>query len=188
MNMIMKFDFKGESKPMLMVGLGNVGKEYENTRHNAGFLFIDRFIKEAVNRGYEYLHKEHRHYFSYFFPDLDLFMIKPKTLMNLSGLAVKRFLNYSRNIEGLIVVHDDLDLEIGEYKFQYGKGPRSHNGINSIVESLQSTNFYRIRIGIDNRKGIPIPGLDYVLYELPEDELEQLEILFGLIINRHFII
>jgi|PlaIllAssembly_1097288.scaffolds.fasta_scaffold21058_4 PTH1 family peptidyl-tRNA hydrolase len=186
--MIYRFDLKGDSKPLLLVALGNVGEEYINTRHNSGFLFVDYFLELIKSKGYEFLKQEHRHYIKYFIPDLDLFIIKPKTLMNLSGLAVKRFLNYSLNIEGMIVVHDDLDLKVGEYKFQYGKGPKSHNGINSIVEELKSTNFYRIRIGIENRKGIPIPGLDYVLYDFSPEEKEQLIMVFDLIIKKHFII
>lgn len=186
--MQLKFDFKNEQKPTLMVGLGNIGDEYQNTRHNAGFLFVDHFVKVAKKHGYESLEQEQRHFTKIFFPDLNLFIIKPKTLMNLSGLAVKRFINFSSDIEAMIVVHDDLDLDIGEYKFQFGKGPKTHNGINSIIEELKSSYFHRIRIGIENRKGIPIPGLDYVLYEFSPEELAQLEILFDLIIKKHFVI
>ncbi len=186
--MILKFDLKNDPKPTLMVGLGNIGKDYENTRHNVGFLFVDYFINKAKELGYESLEQEQRHFFKIFFPDLNLFIIKPKTLMNLSGLAVKRFINFSRDIQAMIVVHDDLDLDLGEYKFQFGKGPKTHNGINSIIEELKSTYFHRIRIGIENRNGIPIPGLDYVLYEFSPAELEQLNILFDLIIKKHFVI
>lgn len=183
-----QFNLKSNIKPILIVGLGNIGEEYLNTRHNAGFLFVDYLISYLEKKGYELLKQENRHFFKYFFHELNLFLIKPKTLMNLSGLAVKRFIKFSKDIDLMIVIHDDLDLDIGEYKFQFGKGPKNHNGINSINEELKSDNYYRIRIGIENRNGIPIPGLDYVLYEFSPFELDKLHILFQDILNKHFIV
>lgn len=186
--MNINFDLKHEQEPILMVGLGNVGKDYENTRHNIGFLFLDYFLSQMELRGYEALEQDHKLYIKYFIPDLNLFLIKPKTLMNLSGLAVKKFLAYSKSIKDIIVIHDDLDLDIGDYKMQFEKGPKSHNGINSIISELNSSKFYRIRIGIENRNGIPIPGLDYVLYDLSEEEFQQVILVFDMIIRRHFTI
>jgi len=186
--MNIKFNLQEDSKPLLMVGLGNIGKEYETTRHNIGFLFLDYFLSQMELRGFEALQQDHKLYIKYFIPDLNLFLIKPKTLMNLSGVAVKKFLSYSKAIKDIIVIHDDLDLDIGDYKMQFEKGPKSHNGINSIIDELNTSKFYRIRIGIENRNGIPIPGLDYVLYDLGDEELEQIQLVFDLILRRHFIV
>jgi PTH1 family peptidyl-tRNA hydrolase len=186
--MNIKFDLKNNPQPILMVGLGNIGKEYENTRHNIGFLFIDYFLTQIEQRKIEYLKQEQKLYYKYFIPELNLFLIKPKTLMNLSGLAVNKFLSYTKAIKDIIVVHDDLDLDIGDYKLHFEKGPKSHNGINSIISEINTSKFYRIRIGIENRQGIPIPGLDYVLYDLAPQELEQIKLVFDLILRRHFVI
>lgn len=184
--MNIKFDLKEDKAPILIVGLGNIGKEYENTRHNIGFLFLDHLLAQIQLRGYVVIKQDQKIYIKYYVPDLNLFLIKPKTLMNLSGVAVKKFLNYNKVINNIVVVHDDLDLDIGDYKMQFEKGPKSHNGINSITAELNTSKFYRIRIGIENRNGIPIPGLDYVLYDLGKEELEQIKLVFDLIIRRHF--
>jgi peptidyl-tRNA hydrolase, PTH1 family len=174
------------SKSTLIIGLGNPGKEYAFTRHNAGFLFLDFFLAMLETKGFEIMKQEQKDYSKFFVPDLNLFLLKPKTFMNLSGTAVKKFLDYTREITRIIVVHDDLDINIGEFKVSDKKGPKLHNGINSLEEELKTSDFTRIRIGIENRKGIPIPGLDYVLYDFAPEELQLLEQTFTTIIEQYF--
>lgn len=170
----------------LIVGLGNPGQEYAFTRHNAGFIFLDFFMAKMEAAGYEIMKQEQKEYQKFFIPGLNLFLLKPKSYMNLSGIAVKKFLSYTKEIGQIIVVHDDLDFQIGEFKVSSKKGPKLHNGINSIEEEINTSDFIRIRIGIDNRKDIPIPGLDYVLYDFAPEELEILEQTFNAIIKQHF--
>lgn len=156
----------------IYVCLGNIGKEYEKTRHNAGFIFGEQYIKHLHDKGFDSVTKEEKTYISVTFKVQKIVFLFPKTLMNLSGRAIDNFLSYS-NIEGYItVVHDDLDLPVGEFKIAVGKGPKTHNGLSSIEEALQTKDFERIRIGIENRNGLDITGLDYVLYKFSEEEID----------------
>lgn len=137
-----------------VVGLGNVGDKYINTRHNVGFMFVDEFTQEVKN-------------------NKNIISFKPASMMNSSGVWVKK-LTESRNLEtdNLYVVHDDLDLKLGEYKIQFGKGPKVHNGVNSVEENLGTADFWRVRIGVDNRDPENrIPGEEYVLESFTQAEL-----------------
>lgn len=100
--------------------------------------------------------------------------------MNSSGEAVNKLANYYSLVpSALFVAHDDLDLPLGEYKIQKGVGPKLHNGINSIEQTLGSSDFWRIRIGVDNRDpNNRIPGEDYVLQDFSKEEMESLKIVF----------
>ncbi len=163
---------------ILIVGLGNPGEKYANTRHNAGFMFVNYMAKHAeaikqwkfdkyvsaevavINLQTKKIHER-------------ALLAKPQTFMNKSGDSVLQLLK-KNNIEPahLIVAHDDLDLELGNFKIQRGTGPKVHNGIFSIEEVLGSKDFLRIRIGVDNR--LPtnrIPGEDYVLSNFTTDEI-----------------
>lgn len=156
----------------IYVGLGNPGKEYQNTRHNAGFIFVDA-VAEKLSLNFKFEKK--------FNAQLavkrdDLFLIKPQTFMNNSGQALRAFLDYLKidmqnpfsGPEDLIVVHDDLDLALGTYKLQKGVGPKDHNGLQSIYQHLGTKNFWHLRLGIDAREGVRnIPPADYVLQVMP---------------------
>lgn len=134
-----------------IVGLGNVGSKYKNTRHNVGFMFIDNF------------------------PRLQgVLLFKPDTMMNGSGVFVKKISSYYKlNTDALYIVHDDLDLRLGEFKIQQGKGPKVHNGVNSVEDSLGAEDFWRVRIGIDNRgPENHKSGEDYVLEDFTPEEME----------------
>jgi len=145
----------------LIVGLGNPGAKYAQNRHNSGFMLVDYLKQNAsFNSDVEYL--------------------KPQTFMNKSGDEVSRKVNfYKIKPEDLVVIHDDLDLKLGEYKIQKGKGPKIHNGINHIEERLGTKDFWRVRIGVDAR---PIenrlPGDAYVLQNFQSGELVKLIELF----------
>jgi PTH1 family peptidyl-tRNA hydrolase len=158
----------------LYVGLGNPGDKYEHTRHNVGFMLVDKLASkyscswERSGKLESLVAKP---------AAVNLMFAKPQTFMNASGKAVSALLNYY-NIakEELVVVHDDLDIKLGEYKIQNGKGPKLHNGVESVEKSLGYTDFKRIRIGVDNREaGNRINGEDYVLQKFSADELEIIE-------------
>jgi PTH1 family peptidyl-tRNA hydrolase len=157
-----------------IVGLGNTDKKYKNNRHNAGFLFIDYLLK---SNNYNQKNLKNSQLFE---NERELIIIKPKTFMNDSGLAVREIVkNYSIDIEeNLIIVHDDLDIPLGKYKYQLAKSPKDHNGIKSVESHLKTNKFYRIRIGIDNRQNHNINGIDYVLRDFNKQELEILEVTF----------
>ena len=136
-----------------MVGLGNPGEKYAKTRHNVGFMVVDALAMRPVN---------------------EVKLVKPDTFMNQSGEAVKKLMaNGKWQMDDLYVVHDDLDIGLGNYKIQKGRGPKDHNGVLSVEQSLGSKNFWRVRVGVDNRSS-DISGDEYVLSEFREDELETL--------------
>lgn len=132
----------------IIVGLGNPGKEYENTRHNTGRALIEHFIKT--------------HHFSE--PKADrklkalvatgeikkekIVFILPETFMNKSGMSVKPLVTSAKKAETLIVAHDDLDLPLGTLKITFGRGAGGHRGIESIIRAIKTKDFVRIRIGI----------------------------------------
>jgi len=142
----------------LLVGLGNPGAKYLNTRHNLGFMFLD------------YLQQQQK-------LDKQIKTLKPETYMNRSGIAVAKELRfYKLQPTDLIVVHDDLDLRLGEYKIQFGKGPKLHNGVESVEKILGTKEFWRVRIGVDNRNAENrIPGESYVLQSFTPEELTLLQ-------------
>ena len=144
----------------LLVGLGNPGAKYTNTRHNIGFMFLD------------YLEQQQK-------LDKQVKTLKPETYMNQSGMAVVKKLSfYKLQPADLIVIHDDLDLPLGEYKIQFGKGPKLHNGVESVEQAIGTKEFWRVRIGVDNRSlENRVPGDLYVLQNfLPEEKTKLLKL------------
>lgn len=165
----------------LIVGLGNVGEKYSHTRHNAGFLFIDYLVHFYLkSKGFDSETQENKSYKSYNFQNLDIVCIKPSLMMNRSGEALMEYIKYKDySLSEILVVHDDLDIALGKYKLQVSKSPKLHNGISSVERILADKEFYRLRIGVENRKGIPIPGLSYVLKKFNDEELGQLDLVFN---------
>lgn len=182
------FDLKQNKERLVIAGLGNPGKEYAETRHNAGFLFIDRLHEFLLKADFDAKIKIEKSYILISFPDLNLDLIKPQTMMNLSGKALNDYYRYHKKFsaKSLVVVHDDLDLALGDYKINVEKGPRLHNGLRSIELELGTAAFNRIRLGIENRNGLPISGLDYVLYKFKNDELKSLEACINKILEERF--
>jgi len=147
----------------LIVGLGNPGQKYKNNRHNVGFMIVDELAKLNL-------------------PGVGLF--KPQKFMNKSGQEVKRWLKNrkGRTLPVLYVVHDDLDIPLGKFKIQFGKGPKVHNGLQSIYEQLGTKDFWHIRIGIDgDRDGKS--GEDFVLGNWRPEEREVINLTIINIIN-----
>ncbi len=158
----------------LIVGLGNIGDNYNDTRHNVGFLFVDAFSEFPLTLESKFEAET----VAIQMGDHKLILSKPTTLMNNSGRSVSKIMKYF-NIEPneILVVHDDLDIELGSYKLQFDKGPKGHNGIISIEKSINTSAFWRLRIGIDSRSieiKKNLSGADYVLNRFNTNEKEQL--------------
>jgi len=165
----------------VIVGLGNPGGKCSFSRHNVGFVFLDLFSKRVAGEHLEVSVKSWSVTDKYMSlqvgPSPQITLVKPRTFMNKSGIAIKKFVKYNNVKPGdLWVVHDDLDIKLGEYKIQEGVGPKDHKGVNSIEEQLGFSGFWRIRIGVDNR-GLKdrIPGEDYVLKDFPKEERQKID-------------
>ncbi len=150
----------------LIVGLGNPGKSYENTRHNIGFMVLEHFASSN-----NWKNKWNALYLEENINGEKVLLIKPLTYMNLSGNALVEFVNfYKINLEDILVIHDDLDLNVGTYRLKINSSSGGHNGIKSIIGILGSNHFARLKIGISNNKGMDTK--DYVLGKFNKEELE----------------
>ncbi len=130
----------------IVIGLGNPGKEYEKTRHNLGFLTVD-VIAERLSSGFKT--SDNYQISEGFMGSEKLLLIRPLTFMNLSGRAVSRVLSYYKcDVDHLVVIHDDLDIEPGRIKIKLGGGSGGHKGVESVMSSVGSRDFLRIKIGI----------------------------------------
>lgn len=157
----------------LIVGLGNIGKEYNYTPHNAGFLCLD-MLKETLGDETPWYEDGPFEAFTskINYNGEELILLKPTTFMNKSGDAVFKYMEKKDiKIEDLILIHDDLDIQFGKYKFANAKSPKKHNGVNSVERRLKSIDFQRVRIGVDNRNGVEIPGDRYVLKRFGDTEV-----------------
>ena len=134
----------------LIVGLGNPGKEYENTRHNMGYLFIDYYLnKKGIKL--EWKEKFNGIYLDTVIGGEKIIFMKPLTYMNLSGEAVRKYLDYFKiDVSDLLVVVVDLDLGVGNYKIKNNGSSGGHNGLKNIELHIGTQNYKRFRIGISN--------------------------------------
>jgi len=139
----------------LIIGLGNPGEEYKKTRHNAGFLALDELVS---SNKYQVLSTQLKFNAEISNGTIDsekIILAKPQTFMNNSGEAVKAIIDYYKiKPEDIIVIHDDLDILLGEYKISKNKNSGGHKGVQSIIDYLGTKDFMRIRIGImtENKK------------------------------------
>lgn len=164
-------DENSSMKKFLIVGLGNIGAEYANTRHNIGFKVLDFFAKqeslafETQKLGDVTIYK---------FKGRQFIFLKPNTYMNLSGKAVVYWMNKENiPVENLLIITDDLNLPFGTIRLKTKGSDGGHNGLKDIQDKLQTTNYNRFRFGIsdDFNKGRQV---DYVLGEWSEDENKKL--------------
>lgn len=151
---------------VLIVGLGNPGLKYEETRHNIGFKALDVFVDEWKDS------PKHKSFVSKTsIEGVEVHLIKPQTFMNKSGEAVQSYAAYFKiPTEAIIVIHDEADLPFGEVKEKLGGGTAGHNGLKSIVERLGTQDFWRIRFGISHSPNENIPLDEYVLSKWTESE------------------
>ena len=156
------------SSRVLIAGLGNPGSEYRETRHNVGFMVLDRLAQRLPKKNFEEIHGCSSHYLKGTYAGRALFLQKPETYMNLSGEAVAPLLRKEEiGTDGLLVIYDDMDLEVGKLRIRGRGSCGGHNGIRSIIETTGTENCARIRVGIGHRTG---NGADYVLSPFEEDE------------------
>jgi PTH1 family peptidyl-tRNA hydrolase len=133
----------------LIIGLGNPGEEYKKTRHNAGFLVLDNIASKLQATSYKLQANFNTEISNGIIDNEKIILTKPQTFMNNSGQAVKAIVDYYKiNPEDIIVIHDDLDISLGEYKISKNKNSGGHKGVQSIIDYLGTKDFTRIRIGI----------------------------------------
>lgn len=153
-----------------IVGLGNPGKKYEQTRHNIGFMIIDEFAKR--NEWKLTKKKFNGIYAMESIAGEKVILLEPQTFMNLSGESLKPLMDfYNISVEDIVVIYDDLDLPPGKIRLRQKGGHGGHNGIRSIIDQLGTKEFKRIRVGI-GRPEKPIPVIDYVLGKFAKEEKE----------------
>ncbi len=164
----------------LIVGLGNPGKQYENTRHNVGFMMIDTYI-ENKNLG-SFTQKNNGLYLKSKINNEDIIFLKPQSYMNLSGEVVKKYVDYFKiDIDNILVISDDLDLLIGNFKLKLNGSSGGHNGLKNIECNLKTKNYKRLKIGISNNKSIDTK--DYVLSKFNKEEITILDNLKSQVID-----
>ena len=147
----------------MIVGLGNPGKQYERTRHNSGFMAIDK-VAEKLN-----LNIDKKEFAALTAKNNQVILVKPQTYMNNSGEAVSQIVKYYHiDINDLLIIYDDLDLKYGQLRLRLKGSSGGHNGIKSIINYIHSENFKRIRIGIE--KNPLIETADYVLGKVEKDK------------------
>ena len=157
----------------LIVGLGNPDKEYDKTRHNVGFMVIDNYLG-SVN----WSNKFNALYCEKVINGEKIIFVKPLTYMNNSGNAVGEFVRYfNLDNKDILVIQDDLDLNVGDYKLKMHSSSGGHNGIKSIIASLGNQDFPRLKVGIGSVKKDEV--IDYVLGKFSKSELEVLNELFN---------
>ncbi len=161
----------------IIVGLGNPGKEYENTRHNLGFMFLDyiskRYNVNMSKKNFDSIIGEEK------INNQKIVFVKPQTFMNLSGNAVQKVKNwYKVDISDILVVFDDIDIQFGEIKYKLNGSGGTHNGVKNIVQMLNSKEFPRIKIGIGGLRHENEPLVDFVLNKFSNEQLHVLEDVF----------
>lgn len=178
--------------PLTLIGLGNPGEKYCKNRHNAGFLFLDYIYANSTTIKKWFFDKYLKAEVSHIIlqgssKSLELTLLKPQTFMNLSGFSVSKLLEKNKDltIDDLCIIHDDLDFLLGQYKLCTLKGPKKHNGLISIEDALKSSDFTRIRIGVENRKSTAVSGEDFLLADFDRSEQDKLnDTIFPAIFNQ----
>jgi PTH1 family peptidyl-tRNA hydrolase len=161
----------GLNKTILVVGLGNIGKEYDSTRHNVGFACVDAFVDSNAQMGSWILKKDLKcHLSTGQMGDTRVIAIKPTTFMNLSGEAAQAVGHFYRvDADRTYVIHDELDIDFGQIRLRRGGSAAGHNGIKSITQTI-GEDYGRIRIGIGPKQPPQIDSADFVLQKFSADE------------------
>ena len=152
----------------LLIGLGNPGRKYRQTRHNIGFVILDRLAeihdikinKKKFNGKYQLVELFEK----------KICLVRPENYMNLSGEVVEQFRSYFKaDVEDILVIHDDIDLPVGKLRFAFASGHGGHNGIRSMVDWLETNKFHRLKVGVGRPPEVMDPA-DYVLAKFDKDE------------------
>lgn len=156
----------------LIVGLGNPGKNYENTRHNCGFKAIDYYTSKY---NLSYKTKFNAEYCERIIDKEKILLVKPHTFMNNSGDAVVQFVKYFNiNISDILVIYDDVDFEVGKFKIKPSGSSGGHNGIKDIINKLKTEQISRVRIGISKNKSDLV---DYVLGKFSQEDTKTIDLI-----------
>lgn len=148
----------------LIVGLGNPGKNYENTRHNVGFMILDNIVNGNWHEKFDAL----------YYKDGDVIYLKPMTYMNQSGISVLKTVKFFKiSSADILVIHDDMDLSFKTFKLKFDSSSGGHNGIKSIINNLNTQKFSRLKIGISHDKNVDT--VDYVLGKFSKEEINYLQ-------------
>lgn len=168
----------------LIIGLGNFEDKYLFTRHNAGFMMVDFFVR-LNNQSFKIEKKLKSAIAKFKFGDEDVVVIKPLTYMNLSGEAIIAVMNfYKIDVKDIFVIYDDISLDLGNVRFRNSGSDGGHNGIKSIIKHLGTKDFDRLKIGIGPQPNIPSEA--YVLQNFSQNELEKIkEVLKGSMIEDY---
>ncbi len=161
---------------ILLAGLGNPGEEHRFARHNIGFLIIDEIQKQMNFPEFEFKKEFQSLISTNQIESKKIILLKPKTFMNNSGkaiIAIKKY--YKQNLKDILIIHDELDIPLGKFKIKKNQGSAGHNGVESIIKSLGSQNFWRVKVGIENRTILEKKnksGKEYVLenFSLKEEK------------------
>lgn len=164
----------------IIVGLGNVGEKYQDTRHNVGFYAIDHFLyKNQIIPEWKEEKKLKAYTMKSTFKGQIIYLVKPTTFMNLSGQAVQAILNFFKEpVENVVVIYDDIDLEIGKIRVRDQGSAGTHNGMKSMIQELGTDQIKRIRIGIESRGTISPAQQDlasFVLSRFTSEEIPLIE-------------
>lgn len=162
----------------IIIGLGNPGKKYEDTRHNAGFLAVALFAQKQGWIFQKKLKTESKTAEATI-NDKKIILVEPQTFMNNSGEAVKKICGQYRDrldlSKDLLIVHDDVDLNFGELRLSRNSSSAGHKGVQNIIDNLGTQDFYRLRIGVESRQNKKIPSTEnYVLNHFTEGEFSAL--------------
>jgi PTH1 family peptidyl-tRNA hydrolase len=168
----------------IIIGLGNPGQEYERTRHNCGFLLVQ---KTAIQLGLKFAQSPDHNFL--IAGDSTHLLILPQLFMNRSGEAVASYLKYYKllplDFNQLYLCYDDLDLKLGNWKVVKNSFPKVHNGVNSVIQHLGHGDFWHVRMGIDARDADnKIPGPNYVLEKIPLTEVSLYEAMWSSVIQE----
>jgi len=171
----------------IVVGLGNPGEQYQNTRHNIGWLALDNFLGDVSWH-------ENKKFSALTYQAGEIIFVKPLTFMNNSGQTVQKILNYYKLLprnwgflkkkeadlrDTLLVIHDDLDINFGEWRLASESSSAGHRGVESIINHLKTKKFLRIRLGLKNEfLRQPIPADKFVLQKFDNSEKERLKDIF----------
>jgi peptidyl-tRNA hydrolase, PTH1 family len=165
----------GQNKTILVVGLGNLGHEYDGTRHNIGFAAIDRFAADHDFSGWIDKKDLRCHMATAQLGEAKVIAIKPTTLMNLSGEAVQAVMHfYKISLDNIVVVHDELDIPFGQIRTRVGGSAAGHNGIKSVTQHIGEA-YGRVRIGVGPKLHDKQDSADFVLARFSKEQEAQLD-------------
>lgn len=174
----------------IVVGLGNPGAQYRKTRHNVGFLVLDALVAQVGDPNQLTNFTYSKKFVAEIYKDQNHLLIKPQTYMNASGQAVRAILDYYSGLaepdySNLYIVHDDLDIALGDYKIRFGHGPKAHNGLLSLYNHLGTDKLNHVRVGVDSRDGSrSITGSAYVLQPFMPDERKKVDLVIEKIVRE----